>query len=146
MIACCLPPPGDANSIPLSPSPSQPLLAGLDDDDLAAFGLLDAAPPPPPPVPAALAAAAPPPPPLAITAVVARTPPAHTTPVPLSRWDVDGPLAVAGAGFVAALPGAAAFDAAVFSLSAAEAAATDPQQRLLLEAVGEALLEASAKG
>ena len=62
--------------------------------------------------------------------------------VPLERWDVEAePLA---ARFGAYLPNIAAFDAAAFGVSDAEAALMDPQQRLLLESVGEALLAAPA--
>ena len=62
--------------------------------------------------------------------------------VPLDRWDVEAePLA---ARFGAYLAGIAAFDAAAFSISDAEAALMDPQQRLLLETVGEALLAVPA--
>ncbi len=58
--------------------------------------------------------------------------------VPLDRWNVEAdPLA---ARFGAYLADVAAFDAAAFSTSDAEAALMDPQQRLLLETVGEALL------
>ena len=113
-------------------------MLGLDDDDLAALGLLDVPPPPPPPRAA-------PPPPLALTALAARTPPSVAG-VPPSRWPADAPGAPLATRFVAALPGVAAFDAAAFGVSAAEAAATDPQQRLLLEAVGAALTRASAHG
>ena len=57
---------------------------------------------------------------------------------PLDRWDVEAdPLA---ARFGAYLSDVAAFDAAAFATSDAEAALMDPQQRLLLETVGEALL------
>ena len=62
--------------------------------------------------------------------------------VPLDRWDVEAePLA---ARFGAYLAGIAAFDAAAFSISDAEAALMDPQQRMLLETVGEALLAVPA--
>jgi acyl carrier protein len=62
--------------------------------------------------------------------------------VPLDRWDVEAePLA---ARFGAYLAGIAAFDAAAFSVSDAEAALMEPQQRLLLETVGEALLAVPA--
>ena len=58
--------------------------------------------------------------------------------VPLDRWDVEAePLA---ARFGAYLLSMAAFDAAAFSISDAEAVLMDPQQRLLLESVGEVLM------
>ena len=62
--------------------------------------------------------------------------------VPLDRWNVEAePLA---ARFGAYLAGNAAFDAAAFSTSDAEAVLMDPQQRLLLDSVGEALLAGGA--
>jgi acyl carrier protein len=62
--------------------------------------------------------------------------------VPWARWDAGRASAAAHAllpGHGAFVAGAAAFDAAAFGLSSAEAALMDPQQRLLLEVAAEAL-------
>jgi len=59
------------------------------------------------------------------------------THVPFSRWDVEAARAgrpALGARFGGCLAGVAAFDAALFGVSAPEAQLMDPQQRLLLEA------------
>lgn len=56
------------------------------------------------------------------------------------RWDIEQITALATtARFGAYLPAADSFDAAMFSLSMAEAMLMDPQQRLLLEAATESL-------
>jgi len=124
------------------PPPPQPLtLAGLDDDDLDALYAL-------PDIPAAPFAAAPPPPPASLVALASslqRPRPDAVSAVPPSRWDVDALPTPGGARFVAALPGAAAFDGAAFSVGAAEAAALDPQQRLVLEAAAAALAAATMR-
>ncbi len=66
--------------------------------------------------------------------------------IPLERWDaacIDAPVDIIQTNalcFAALLPGGVArFDASVFRLGRAEAAALDPQQRLLLEQVAGAL-------
>ena len=72
------------------------------------------------------------------------------TQVPLSRWDAD---AVPGALFTGPafrfgsyLSSPAAFDAAAFNTSVAEAVYMDPQQRLLLHTAAEALASAQLLG
>ncbi|KAK9834736.1 hypothetical protein WJX74_008822 [Apatococcus lobatus] len=71
------------------------------------------------------------------------------TPVPLSRWDVDGWYApnlephrmyVPFGSFVDCVD---AFDASLFGLAAGEALALDPQARILLEQTQEALMQAN---
>ena len=62
--------------------------------------------------------------------------------IPLERWDIDmvaqGASANLPCRFGAFLAHVAQFDAAAFSISAAEATLMDPQQRLLLETIAEA--------
>ncbi len=77
-----------------------------------------------------------------------------TSPIPLDRWDADGPLATSLFGRsdpplrfgVFLRDDGSNFDAAAFGISGPEAALMDPQQRLLLETVGEALLQQGSTG
>jgi acyl transferase domain-containing protein len=71
--------------------------------------------------------------------------------VPLSRWDVDGPILDAAAGeghmrFGSFLPGWDLFDARALGMTPAEAVLVDPQQRLVLEVFQEAHLAAGQGG
>lgn len=62
--------------------------------------------------------------------------------VPFSRWDISAASEAAGemqAGFGSFVPHVAAFDAAAFGMSEAEAGLQDPQQRLLMEVSCETL-------
>ena len=72
------------------------------------------------------------------------------TQVPLSRWDVDavpeGLFTGPAVRFGSYLSGPAAFDAAAFNTSVAEAVFMDPQQRLLLQTAAEALASAQLLG
>ena len=72
------------------------------------------------------------------------------TQVPLSRWDVDavpeGLFTGPAVRFGSYLSSPAAFDAAAFNTSAAEAVFMDPQQRLLLQTAAEALTCAQLLG
>ena len=72
------------------------------------------------------------------------------TQIPLSRWDVDavpeGLFTGPAVRFGSYLSSPAAFDAAAFNTSVAEAVFMDPQQRLLLQTAAEALASAQLLG